>query len=103
MLLVEVTSVEKNCRIIVNLEKVIEIVPLTAGGCALFLSDNAGVNSRSSITVKESYDMFKQFAMQTVTADDIQKRFPSNKKKSELTIKPQGDGNVEIESQPFGG
>lgn len=104
MLFVEVTSVEKNCQVIVNLEKVVEIAPLIQGGCALFLTDSAGMNSRSAIIVKENYDQFKQFAMQTVSAEDIQKRFPTKaSKKPELTVKPQEEGKgVEIDVPTFG-
>ena len=73
---IEVQSVDKNCPVIVNLDHIVEIAPLTAGGCALFMSDGAGVNSKTSIRVRDNYDMFKQFALQTVTAEDIARRFP---------------------------
>ena len=79
-LFVEVTSVEKQCSVIVNLDHIVEIAPLTAGGCALFLTDGAGMNSRTSLTVKEGYDLFKQFAMQTVSSEDIAKQVSSLKK-----------------------
>ena len=39
----------------------------------------AAVGGKSSYRVKDSYDQFKQFAMQTVSAEDIAKRFPSKK------------------------
>ena len=73
-LFVEVDSVEKNCKIILNLDEVVEIAPLREGGCAIFFSDGAGMNSKSAMKVKNSYDDFKQFAMQTVSSDDIAKR-----------------------------
>lgn len=73
-LFVEVESVEKNCKVILNIEHIIEIAPLREGGCALFIMDSAAVNGRSAIKVKDSYDQFKQFAMQTVTTEDITKR-----------------------------
>lgn len=82
-LFVEVQSFDKKCPVIINLDHVVEIAPLTAGGCALFMSDAAGMNSKSSIRVDDSYDLFKQFAMQTVTAEDIEKRFPKASKKKE--------------------
>jgi len=89
-LFVEVDSVEKNCKIILNLDEVVEIAPLREGGCAIFFSDGAGMNSKSAMKVKNSYDDFKQFAMQTVSSDDIAKRFPPKNKKvtvdAELTI-----------------
>jgi hypothetical protein len=80
-LFVEVESVEKNCKVIVNLDEVLEIAPLTSGGCALFFSDSAAVGGKTSYKVKDEYDQFKQFAMQTVSADDITKRFPTKKSK----------------------
>jgi len=101
-LFVEVTSTEKNCLVIVNLDHVVEIAPLIEGGCALFTVDGAGMNSKSAMRVKENYDQFKQFAMQTVTAEDIQKRFPK-KDKSASIVKPQEEGkNLELEVPVFG-
>ena len=82
-LFVEVDSVEKNCQVIINLDHIVEIAPLKEGGCALFMNDGAGMNSKTAMRVEESYNMFKQFAMQTVTAEDIEKRFPKAKKKEE--------------------
>lgn len=79
-LFVEVTSIEKGCPVIVNLDHIVEIAPLIEGGCALFTVDGAGMNSKSAMRVKENYDQFKQFAMQTVTAEDIARRFPTKKK-----------------------
>jgi len=67
-LFVEVDSVEKDCKVIINLDGIGEIAPLTTGGCALFLLQG-GV-----IKVKNNYDEFKQFAMQTVSSEDIAKR-----------------------------
>ena len=81
-LFVEVTSVEKGCPVIINLDHIVEIAPLVEGGCALFTADGAGMNSKSAMRVKENYDQFKQFAMQTVTAEDIERRFPKTKKTS---------------------
>ena len=75
-LFVEVNSLEKGCPVIINLDHIVEIAPLIDGGCALFMIDNAGMNSKSALRVSDSYDQFKQFAMQTVTAESIQKRFP---------------------------
>ena len=75
-LFVEVTSIEKHCPVIVNLDHIVEIAPLKEGGCALFMSDGAGMNSKSAMRVKNDYSEFKQFVMQTVSAEDIAKRFP---------------------------
>lgn len=101
-LFVEVTSVEKNCSVIINLEHVIEIAPLTDGGCVLFMADGAGMNSKNAMRVKDNYDLFRQFAMQTVTAEDIEKRFPK-KAKAASNVKPQEEGKgVELEIPTFG-
>lgn len=81
-LFVEVNSVEKNCPVIINLDEVIEIAPLKEGGCALFVQDSAATGGRTSIKVRDSYDQFKQFAMQTVSSDDIAKRIDSLKAKT---------------------
>jgi hypothetical protein len=76
---IEVESVEKMCKVIINLNEVIEIAPLIEGGCALFFADSAAVNGRSAYKVKNHYNEFSQFVLQTVTADDIAKRFPKTK------------------------
>lgn len=67
-LFVEVNSVEKGCPVIINLDEVVEIAPLAVGGCALFTITN-GI-----IKVTDTYDQFKQFAMQTISSDDVAKR-----------------------------
>ena len=79
MLLCEVTSVEKDCKVLVNMDLVIEIAPLKNGGSAIFYSDNAAVNGKTAVQVKESYDMFKQFAVHTVSSDDIARKIASLK------------------------
>jgi len=76
-LFVEVNSIEKGCPVIINLDHIIEIAPLAAGGCALFTLDGAGMNSKNAMKVSNSYNEFKQFAMQTVSAEDIERRFPT--------------------------
>jgi hypothetical protein len=80
-LFVEVESVEKKCKVIINLDAVLEIAPLLAGGCDLFFADSAAVGGKTSMKVKDSYELFKQFAMQTVSSEDIAKRFPTKKSK----------------------
>jgi hypothetical protein len=72
-LFVEVESVEKDCKVIINLDSVAEIAPLVDGGCALFTTHG------SIMKVKDSYDQFKQFAMQTVSSADIAKKVKSLK------------------------
>ena len=76
---IEVNSVApKNCKVIVNLDNIIEIAPLVAGGCVLYFSAIEAGGPRT-MTVADSYTQFMQFAMTTVTADDIAKRFRSDK------------------------
>ena len=58
----------------------VEIAPLAAGGCALFIADPAAVGGSKAYKVKDSYDQFKQFAMQTVSSEDIAARVKSLKK-----------------------
>jgi len=75
MLFVEVDSVDKGCKVVINLEKVIEIAPLRDGGCAIFFVKDPMVDpARLAMNVKNSYDEFKQFVVQTVTANDIARR-----------------------------
>lgn len=83
---IEVDSVEKGCKVIINLDDIIEIAPLAAGGCVLFFADSAAVNGKSAYPVKDSYEQFKQFAMTTVTAEDIAKRFPKKDKADKVEI-----------------
>jgi fructose/tagatose bisphosphate aldolase len=83
---VEVDSIEKGCPVIINLDHIIEIAPLKEGGSALFMTDGAGMNSKMSVRVSNNYSEFKQFVMQTVSADDIAKRFPTKTKADKLEI-----------------
>lgn len=73
---VEVNSVDKNCTVIINLDQVVEIAPLAAGGCVLFLNDGTG---KYDIKVNDSYELFRQFAMQTVSSEDIARKVESFK------------------------
>lgn len=78
-LFVEVDSLDKGCKVIINLDEVVEIAPLREGGCAIFFSDGAGMNSKTAIKVSNDYDMFKQFVLQTVSAEDISRKVKSLK------------------------
>ena len=78
-LFVEVDSIEKETKVIINLDEVLEIAPLVSGGCILFFSDSAATGGKTPYKVKDSYEQFKQFAMQTVSSEDIAKRFPKVK------------------------
>ena len=82
-LFIEVDSYEKQCKVIINLEHIVEIAPLAQGGCALFMTDGAGVGAKASLRVLNSYDEFKQFAVQPVSVEDIAKRFPKVKAEKE--------------------
>jgi len=73
-LFVEVESVEKNCKVVINLDMVIEIAPLINGGCDIFYNDSAAVNGKTAMKVKDSYALFQQLAMQTVSSEDIAKK-----------------------------
>ena len=68
MTFVEVNDVDKRCKIIINLDMVEFIAPVSAGGCHIF------TRSDKPIKVSDSYDMFSQFALAPVTADDIASR-----------------------------
>lgn len=100
-LFVEVNSVEKGCPVIVNLDHIIEIAPLASGGCALFTIDGAGMNSKNAMRVTDSYDQFKQFAMQTVSAEDIARRFPKVSAPAEAPAK-KTKKSEDIEIPKFG-
>jgi hypothetical protein len=50
-----------------------EIAPLRTGGCEIAFPDQASVGGKRTMKVTDSYSMFKQFAMQTVSAEDIAK------------------------------
>jgi hypothetical protein len=76
---VEVFSIEKNCKTIINLDEVLEIVPLRDGGTALFFADSAAVGGKTSYKVTDSYSLFQQFALQPVSADAIANKVRSLK------------------------
>ena len=80
--IIEVHSLEKNCQVLINLDFIVEIAPLTNGTCEIIMNDgSASTGARSKIRVSDGYDLFKQFAMHTITAEDIDKRFPKVTKK----------------------
>lgn len=85
-LFVEVESIEKNCKVIINLEEVIEIAPLLAGGCDLFFSDAAAVGGKRAMRVKDEYPLFQQFAVQPVSAEQIAK--VNNRSSKAITKEP---------------
>lgn len=95
---IEVNSIQpKNCKLIINLNHVIEVAPLVAGGCVLtFAANEAGVSR--TVTVSDDFSEFKQFAMQTVTAESINKRFP----KVSADKKEKAPGGANIKDGPNG-
>lgn len=101
MLFVEVNSIQpKQCKLIINLDYILEIAPLVAGGCVITIGAQEAGTSRV-ITVSDDYSAFKQFVMQTVTSESIQKRFPKATKSTD-TIKPQQEGKgVEFDIPTF--
>jgi len=93
-LFIEVNSIDKNCPVIINLDTVMEIAPLASGGCALFFPDAAAVGGKTSMKVTDSYEQFKQFAIQPVSAEDIAviaARFPkvTSEAKSKKSTTPE--------------
>lgn len=96
MTFVEVTSIApKLCKLIVNLDNIIEIAPLVSGGCVLYFGAQEAGGPRT-MTVTDSYSQFLQFAMQTVSSDDIARKFPKAKKEIN-TIKTQSESDVGVE------
>ena len=85
-LFVEVNSVEKNCKVVINLEHVMEIAPLKDGGCDIFYSDSAAVNGKTAMKVRDSYSMFQQLAMQVVSSEDIAKKVKALKGADKVEI-----------------
>jgi hypothetical protein len=57
-------------KIIVNLDTVERIQPLSGGGCHIFFPQQ-----KIPLHVSDPYSMFTQFAMQTVSSADLAKRF----------------------------
>jgi len=73
---VEVFSKDKDCLCIIDLDAVIEVAPLSSGGCALFFDRNPSI---APMYVTNAYAEFKQFVVQTISSDDIAKRVQSLK------------------------
>ena len=79
-LFVEVNSTDKGCKVILNMDEVAEVAPMQSGGCHLFLTDGR------IYKVSDSYTLFQQFAMQTVSSDDIAARVKSLKKQANIAL-----------------
>lgn len=101
---VEVNEVgAKNCKVIINLDHVLEIAPLTSGGCLIYMAAQEAGGTRV-MNVSDDYTSFKQFVMQTVTAESISKRFPKTATRGTDNIKPQTTENpgVQLNIPTFG-
>lgn len=79
---IEVYDEDKRCNVIVNLDMVIEVAPkvkmergqMVNDGCDLFFADDAAVGGKRAMRVRDSYAIFKQFVLQTVSEEDIAAR-----------------------------
>jgi len=85
-LFIEVNDVEKQCKVIINLDTVMEIAPLAKGGCEVSFPDAAAVGGRRIMKVTDSYALFQQLVMQMVTADDIAKKIKAVKSATTLEV-----------------
>ena len=75
---------------------------MVAGGCVLYFATLESGSPRT-MTVSDDYTTFMQFVLQTVTAEDIAKRFPPKKKTDAVNIKPQNvNAGVELNIPSFG-
>ncbi len=99
---IEVNSITpKKCRLIINLENIIEIAPLIAGGCVLYFSTLESGSPRT-MTISDDYSVFQQFVLQTVKAEDIARKFPKANRKEDPNIKAELSG-VQLNIPSFGG
>ena len=91
---VEVNDIDKNCPVIINMDTVMEISPIREpSGCEItFLESDdsdalrrmnikgaAVLKGRRVMRVSDSYELFKQFVIQRVSAEDIAKVNGRNK------------------------
>jgi len=68
---VEVYNKDRGCLCIIDLDAVLEVAPLSAGGCAVFFSKEPNI---APMYVTNEYVEFKQFVVQTISSDDIANR-----------------------------
>ena len=86
----EVNSISpKPCKLIINLDSIIEIAPLVSGGCVLSFNQIEAGGIRT-VTVSDDYSMFKQFVLQTVSAEDVAR-----------ISKKVGTGKKEVAPSPY--
>lgn len=92
-MLVQVKSREKNCDVIINLDHVMEIAPLSDGGCEIRFVYDGDVTSKGgnrSIRVNNGYNEFQQFVLQTVTTEAVSKKVEELKKLQKGPKEPVG-------------
>lgn len=82
---IEVFSLEKQCKVILNLDKVLEVAPIKDGGCAVFFEDSASVGGKTAYKVSDSYTVFQQFALQPVSAADVAAKVRSLKPPTQVS------------------
>ena len=87
---IEVFSIEKNTKVIINLDSILEIAPLRDGGCNLFFPDAAAVGGKNSMKVTDSYALFQQFALQTVSPEDVLTRIHNLQPESQVERRGPG-------------
>ena len=82
---IEVNDIDKKCPVIINLDAVMEIAPIfNPNGCEItFLESDdtealrreklggGAIKGRRVMRVADSYELFKQFVIQKVSAEDI--------------------------------
>jgi hypothetical protein len=82
-MLIQVKSREKNCDVIINLDHVMEIAPLAAGGSAIRMAYDGDVTAKAGfreIHVDNDFKEFQQFVLQTVTSEEVSKKVAELKK-----------------------
>ena len=85
-MLIQVKSREKNCEVIINLDHVMEIAPLSDGGCEIRFLYDGDVTAKTgyrSIKVDNPYTQFKQFVLETVSTETVSKKVQELKKLQE--------------------
>ena len=102
-MLIQVKSREKNCDVIINLDHVMEIAPLSDGGCEIRFVYDGDVTSKGgnrSIRVNNNYKEFQQFVLQTVTTEEVSKKVAELKKLQKGKKEPVALKNNDYDEVP---
>lgn len=93
---VKVTSKEKKCPVLINMEHVIEIAPHEGGTMLFFVNPEAKPYAvgnlgdvsygRTGLPVTEPFSMFEQFTVTTVSANDIAVKVAALKPKADVKV-----------------